>query len=771
LREHPVMPSAHEHGHDSETAASLEQRGIALRREGRASDALHCYERGLQREPERPSLHFHRARALRELGRLPEAIAAFERCIQLAPGLPEAQSALSNALREAGDLAAAFDHAQRAIRLRTSFFEAHLNAGAALHQQGKLRDAAIYYLLALPGARAAADFNMVVLERARAEPESREEAEERRLTTRLRGNVNDADAWRALAGFLNARLAFLESAVCLARAAELAPSADAYTGLSQALLDLKAPGEALSAAERGIALGDRGHALIVAVRACLQLRRPDALTRMLARVQEYAFDQPTLLAEIGVKLRQASMPYAAEPLFERCIALEPHRAEHYLNLATALGDEARHAASIALYKKALELDPTRRVTWSNMLFGLQCDASVSEATVLAEHRAFGRAFPRTISVDRAPMDRDPTRRLRIGYVSPDLRAHALAYFIEPVLMHHDPARFEVHCYSDGEPDNVTERLRPLVPHWHVTAGLTDAALEAKIREDRIDILVDLTGHTARNRLLVFAQKPAPVQVSWIGYFATTGLSTMDYRLGDAVSIPLGCERHFVEQVFQMPRSANCYLPPQVAPEVAEAPCLQNGYVTFGCFNNPRKISREVVHLYAEILRRVPSARLIFKYDAFEDPGTGKTFSAWFREEGIALSRIELRGRSPMSRYMASFADIDVALDPFPYSGETTALHTLWMGVPLVSLEGRLLVQRLGARVLRLTGLHELVASTREQYIEIACGLAGAPERLATMRKEIRPRLQKSPLLDHAGITRDAESAFRRMWETYCESAR
>ena len=357
------------------------------------------------------------------------------------------------------------------------------------------------------------------------------------------------------------------------------------------------------------------------------------------------------------------------------------------------------------------------------------------------------------------------RRLRIGYVSPDFRSHPVAHFFEPVLREHDRVAFEIFCYSDVDhPDAVTARLSGLAEHFIACAGWDDAALGQRIVADRIDVLVDLAGHTGGNRLPLFAARPSPVQVSWLGYFDTTGLTAMDYRIADPVSLPEAAERYFLERVVRLPRSSNCFLAPD-GPEPSEPPCLTLGRIRFGCFNNPAKIGRGVVAAFARVLHACPGSDLLLKYLAFNDPGMRARYQDWFAAQGIAPERILFEGPSSLERFQESFSRIDIALDPFPYSGETTALHTLWMGVPLVALEGPTLVQRLASRVLRISGLDEWVATDERQYVQIACELARDGARLQRLRRELRDRLRASALLDHRGVTRDLEAAYQDLCGT------
>ena len=404
-----------------------------------------------------------------------------------------------------------------------------------------------------------------------------------------------------------------------------------------------------------------------------------------------------------------------------------------------------------------------------MLVNAHFEAHINPEALLAQHREVGRALSEFVGPVRAEHSnhRDPERRLRIGYVSPDLNEHPVSHFLEPVLREHDRGAFEIYCYSDVvRPDVVTARLRHYPNVYRACAGQDDEALAERIRADQIDILVDLAGHGLNNRMSVFARKPSPVQVTWLGYFDTTGLEAVDYRIGDAHSIPNGAERYFVERVVRLPRSATCFLPRQ-SPEISPPPSASSGRVTFGCFSNPAKINRDTAAVFGRILRGVPDSVLRLKYHTFRDPGVIGRFERWFAEEGIARDRLQFQGFTPLDEYLAAYGEVDVALDPFPYGGETTALHALWMGVPIVCLEGRTVVERLASRVLRVAALDDWVARSIDEYVRIALRLAGNPVALAHARHGLRDLLSATPLLDHRGVTRDLEAAYRSMWRTWC----
>jgi protein O-GlcNAc transferase len=480
------------------------------------------------------------------------------------------------------------------------------------------------------------------------------------------------------------------------------------------------------------------------------------------------------LSELGSVLRRHGFAGLAVAAAERAIALEPRRVESYLTLSAALTDQGQAEAAVRACRGAIELDSQCWPAYSNLLFALHFQPQLTRQQVFEEHRAFGARLTACVRPERlpAPARLEPGRRLRLGYVSPDFCAHAVAHFLEPVLAEHERSAFEVHCYSDTlRPDATTERLARLVDHFVPSGRLSHPQLSERIAKDQIDVLVDLAGHTARNRLPVFARSPSPVQVSWLGYFDTTGLPAIQYRIADEQLVPAGAERHFVERIVRLPRSANCFRPPP-GPAPAPPPVLGRGQVTFGCFSNPAKIGRQVVAAFARILHAVPASRWIGKYRGLDDPDAQARLAGWFASEGIPSERIEFRGASAMPEFLATFSEIDIALDPFPYGGETTALHTLWMGVPLVSLEGQAPAQRLSSRVLRHAALEACIADTPDRYVQIATALAFNHARLVDLRRVLRARLQASPLLDARLVTRDLEAAYRQMWRDHCsESAR
>jgi predicted O-linked N-acetylglucosamine transferase (SPINDLY family) len=363
-----------------------------------------------------------------------------------------------------------------------------------------------------------------------------------------------------------------------------------------------------------------------------------------------------------------------------------------------------------------------------------------------------------------------SRRLRIGYVSPDLKRHPVTYLFAPALAHHDHGAFEIFCYDNlVRPDHVTVRLKSLSDHWRDVGGSSDEAFCEQVRADGIDILVDLAGHTTHGRLRAFARKPAPVQVSWLGYFNTTGLEAMDWFFSDPHSTPPRQERYFVERLLRLPDTRFCYEPPEYSPEVAALPAVRAGHVTFGCFNNLSKVNDRVVALWARVLDAVPASRLSLMSIGLHDAANVEHVSTRFASHGVENRRLDLRPYVAHPELLAAYGEIDIALDPFPFCGGLTSLESLWMGVPVVTLEQPMIAGRQTLSMLRNVGLEKLVAADEQGYVEVAAKLAGDLDALARMRAKLRPCMAASPLIDAAKFTRNLEDAYRRIWSVYVSS--
>ncbi|MEM9682130.1 MAG: hypothetical protein AAF942_02595, partial [Pseudomonadota bacterium] len=399
----------------------------------------------------------------------------------------------------------------------------------------------------------------------------------------------------------------------------------------------------------------------------------------------------------------------------------------------------------------------------NLLLCLAYDPEIGGEAMLAAHRAWADRHerPEEPAFDYAL---DPDRQLTVGIASPDLWSHSVACFVEPFFEQHDRDRYRLVCYADVDrPDETTERLRTQVDAWRAVAPLDDDALYDRIRSDRVDILIDLAGHTSDNRLLLFGRRAAPVQVSWLGYGATTGLSQIDYRIVDGVTDPEGTTEAFnTERLLRLSGGFMCYKPPLDAPSPTET---RGGRpLTFGSFNNLAKVSDDVIALWSRILTALPDGRLMLKSRQLADPGVRARVEESFWKEGITADRLELRGRvASRAEHLATYAEVDVALDTFPYNGATTTCEALWMGVPVVSLSGRLHVSRVARSLLHQCGLDDWVAETPDQYVSLAHAVAAnLPDR-----RILREWVAESELVDGEAFARSMEEALRAVWREHC----
>jgi predicted O-linked N-acetylglucosamine transferase (SPINDLY family) len=476
-------------------------------------------------------------------------------------------------------------------------------------------------------------------------------------------------------------------------------------------------------------------------------------------------DAQLCLANILLKMGQLA---DAERCYRGTLAQKPDSADAKTGLGNALMQMGKVEEAEHCYREALVLDPASPDAHWALLFALNHNLSRTPAEIFAEHLAFAQRFYRPASIRPHGNNRDPGRKLRIGYVSGDLRDHPVGHFIAPVLAHHDPGGFQIFCYDNlPKPDDVKARLKRYAHRWREVLFLTDEALVDQIRRDAIDVLVDLSGHTGNSRLHAFAHKPAPVQVTWLGYLNTSGMPEMDYRITDAHASPEGMlDEYHTEQLVRLPDSQWCFEAPADCPPVAALPSIGAGHVTFASFSSLARIGPAVIELWSRLLARVPDARLLVVRRGLIS--IRDEFRARFARHGVAPERIEVRDALPFREYLALQGSTDIVLDTFPYTGGTTTCHSLWMGVPLVTLTGNTATSRGGASLMSAIGLGELVAHTAEEYLDIATALAQDRPRLTALRAGMRDRMAASPLMDAERFTRNLEKAYRAMWATWCK---
>jgi len=481
---------------------------------------------------------------------------------------------------------------------------------------------------------------------------------------------------------------------------------------------------------------------------------------------------PEAYNNLGNALRDNDQLDQAIAAYRQALALRSDYAEAYSNLGNALTAGGQPVPSIAAYRQAIALEPKLIKAHSNLLLALHYLPDYDVRNIAEEHFRWNRqhAEPMRPFIPKHTNDRDPDRRVRIGYVSPDMRSHSVAYFLESLLAYHDPTSVEVFCYANvTRPDQVTVRFQRLPVRWRNIVGLNDAQAAQTVREDGVDILVDLAGHAGDGRMVLFARKPAPIAVTYLGYPDTTGLTTIDYRLTDAHADPPGLtESLHSEKLYRLPATFLCYRPSNAAPAVAPLPALGGGGITFGSFNALTKVNGPLVALWARILDRVPNSRLILKRPALQSAHARRNILQYFSDCDIGPDRLELIGSSQTKgEHLQMYHRIDIALDTFPYHGTTTTCEAIWMGVPVVSLAGNAHVSRVGASILSNIGLSELIADSGETYVRMAIELAQDLPRLQKLRATLRQRMAGSPLMNAPLFARNVESAYRQMWRAWC----
>jgi predicted O-linked N-acetylglucosamine transferase (SPINDLY family) len=481
------------------------------------------------------------------------------------------------------------------------------------------------------------------------------------------------------------------------------------------------------------------------------------------------------LTHLGLLANLTGLTELAVTFLRRALDAAPDCAEAENNVALLLRDQGEQVECRQHYQRAIRLKPDDTNAFSGYLLALNDDPNLEPEWVAEQHRRFQSLIRRDVR-DVRPSDRDPARRLRIGYLSPDFRSHSVAFFVVPLLGCHDREVVDVTCYSTGlAEDDVTRTIRASVSTFRNVYRMADCDLAQQIRDDRIDILVELSGHTAENRLLMLGGRVAPLQLTYLGYPNTTGLVEMDYRVTDDVADPVGCsESLHTEKLGRIDGGFLAYQPMKNARElpVVDLPAGTAGYVTFGSFNNLAKINEVVLDTWAAILQRVPDSRLLLKARGLGSDGVRARIAAAFAVRGVeAAKRVELMGHELFSvDHLQVYNRVDIALDTFPYNGTTTTCEALWMGTPVVTFEGRCHAGRVGASILTHAGLAELVAQDRQGYIDRAVSLGKDLEETARVRRGLRERFARSAVMDAGRLARGLEKLYREAWIKYCSAS-
>jgi protein O-GlcNAc transferase len=687
--------------------------GVMYQRLGQFDLAESSFRQVLAQKRDHAHAHFALGNALRELGKGDDAAKSFEQAVKIMPSWADGHFNLGNALRDLGEFQRAAACFQKAITLQPNWAEAHASLGQALRLLGQ-------YEPAITSCRKALALNPNLPE----------------------GNFNLAsalwDAGKRTEALISYRMAVI-----------LKPDwPEAHHDLGYSLFQLGRLEEAIATCRKTITLKPtwaEAHA---------------ALGAMLVR-QGFTFKHSILLRE-------------ADTCYREALALRPDWPDAHVILAgspvrTGLDQEE----TFALLERAIALQSDGLIAHQSLLFNRQYSTALTPPKWRDALQTFAEACfaPLKIHISNPQNHKDPQKRLRIGYASPDFHNHSCAWFIEPVLATHDQTNFEIYCYSSlHQADDVTTRLKALSDHWYDVQEMSSEAVSDLIRSHSIDILVDLAGHTFGNILPVFRHKPAPVQVTWLGCPSSTGLEAIDYRLSDPWLTPEGTEEYFTEQIWNLERPSHCYRPPTKAPEIAPLPALKNGYLTFGSFNNLMKLSPETIALWAKMLRAVEQSHLVLKSWQLGDPEVCRQVCKSFAQQGIDEARLHLLSAvSGLSAHLNTYNQIDIALDTFPYNGATTTLEALWMGVPVLSLAGWRTASRYSLSFLSALELHELATDSQEQFVEVARNLSRNLPYLSELRGKLRSRMRNSSLCDEVGFTHHLEAAYRQMWQCYLRS--
>jgi protein O-GlcNAc transferase len=502
----------------------------------------------------------------------------------------------------------------------------------------------------------------------------------------------------------------------------------------------------------------------------LLLNRADEAVNMLKRAVALEPNSAGTSSNLGAALGLAGKLEEAAEALRKAVQLEPRFAEGHHNLANALRELGVVEEALAHFRQAIAIKPDYPAANSGLLLTLQY-RDEDPAVIAQEHQQWERRVTGGEAIAaRHDNDRTPGRRLRVGYVSPDFRRHAVTHFFDPLLAAHDPAAVEVFCYSNAlAGDDVTARLKGMAHHWRDVARMNDEQLCAAVRADRIDILVDLALHSGSNRLAAFARKPAPVQVSYLGYCSSPGLSAIDWRFSDEI-LDGGGGAWGPEKAWRLDGGFCCYSPLDEMPEVREPPAVRNGFVTFASFGALAKVTEKMLEVWARILSSVGKDRLLIQAKGADQSGVRERYARFFEARGVSRDRIEMRGSESMAQYVQRVRDVDVCLDSYPFAGHTTTCHSLYLGVPVVSLFGDLPLSRVGLSLLSRLELRDLAVSSLREYEAKAVELAGNVDRLVELRRTLREQFASSPLMNGRRLARQVELGYQRMWWGYCNKS-
>ena len=738
--------------------------GVVLEQTGRVAESLLFLQRSVMLSPQDSEAHNNLGNVLDRLGRSEEAEASYKQAIKLKPDYAEARNNLGNALKALGRLDEAEASYKQTIALKPDYAEAHNNLGATLKELDRLSEAEESYRQAieLKPDYATAHSNLGVVLR---EVGSLNEAEAAyRQAIALRPDYPEALNNLANTLLEGGRLGDAEA--IFRQAIVLKPEyAEAHSNLGNTLRELGRLDEAEASYRHAITLkADFAHALSNLGITLQELGRLDEAEASYRQAIAVKPSYAEAHSNLGITLQQLGRLDEAEASYKQAIALKPDYAEAHNNLGTTVQELGKFDEAEASFRRAIAIKPGYAEPRDNLLFAFNYDHRLTAADLYSEYIAYGEAVAKLTERSFAHDNRSSLsgRRIRVGYSSPDFRGHVCRFFMEPLFRHHDRDQFELFAYSNtSNPDEHTERMKGYFEHWVDVVRMTDEEMALRIYDDKIDILVDMAGHTKGNRLPVFAMRPAPIQASSsTGFGYTTGLSEIDYFICDENIVPFGSEHYFSEEPWRLPAPGYVYEPhADAAPDVSELPALHNGYVTFGSLARTVRINDPLLRVWGQILGCVSNSRLRLDQKPFAHAGMRELF--WRRLEGLGIprERVDLTYSTP---HWNAYHDIDITLDCWPHNAGSTTLESLWMGVPVLSKMDRPSVGRSGAAALRPLGLDDWLVESEDSFIERAVAAASDLDSLSRMRSGLRQRLKQSPHLDAVVFAGHLENAYRAM---------
>ncbi len=743
--------------------------GTALKALDKLDDAEASYRQAISQKPDFADAHYNLGTVLDDMKRYEEAAAAYRMALSIKPKYLAALGNLASVWVKLERFDEAIEHYHRALEIEPDYVQAHLNLGHLYKRVDRIYDAVTSFeKVSLLNPETANIFLYLGQTLQRSDELEKAEVAYRQA---LEVKPDCAETYFGLG-----QLYYLKEQMdgCITyyqKSLTLNPqSAETYANLGLAFHDIGNTAEALKCYREALNLNpELATAHFNLGNEFQHQQRFDEALECYEKALEIEPAFVRAINNTGTTLQSMGRLDEAIDHYRKAISIEPDYAEAHNNLGNAFFDLGNPDQAIESYKSAIEHNPDFTGAYSNWLLAEHYRPGHTVASLYKLHRGWDEKFgaPLQPSWQKFPNSVNPERQIRIGFVSADLGRHPVGYFVVGLFENLQGFGIETICYSDRVADDQTNRIKEAVNLWRDIRGKSDEEVASMVHEDEVDILFDLAGHSGKNRLPVFVRKPAPVQVSWAGYVGTTGLSAIDYLLSDHISTRSDEEKYYSEKIIYMPDQWLCYEPPSYAPDVNSLPFDRNGYVTFGSFSNPGKINKEVISVWAQILAAVDGSQLVLKYRRLDSAPNIKRLSDGFEAQGIDPSRLILEGRSPHPDLLARYHDIDIALDPFPYSGGLTTYEALWMGVPVITATGNTFASRHSESHLKTIGFPEFVASSSVEYAERAIDLANNSETLNTVRRHLRQKMAASPTCDHRTFARNFAFQMRGIWKDWC----